>query len=187
MASAYLLVVIIVIYFLSKLIKKTGWRWAFRSVLFVLFLFFPFADQILGRYYFDYLCEKEGGLHVFETVELGAEYYHEDGSPRFMDPKGKFDPFIFNNRYEFKRKSLEHYVEIVVIEKDIDSIIDTKTKKVLGEYSRFIYRGGWLANSLDHVGGGVGGSCRGYGYQTTYDGFIKYVFNHAVINGEIRK
>jgi hypothetical protein len=139
---------------------------------FAVFLFLPFADQIIGRYYFDHLCETEGGLHVYQTVELGPKFYHEDGSPRFMDSKGRFDGSIFNGRYEFRRQTKNYHSNIVLIESDIQSIIDTHTGKLLATFNRFIYRGGWLNEYFSYHRGGIG--CRSYegGY---YNGFIRHV------------
>lgn len=173
MAAGYLLIITVAIVLVTRFIKKTHWRWLSRGSLFVVLFFLPFADQIIGRYYFDHLCETEGGLHVYQTVELGPEFYHEDGSPRFMDSKGRFDSSIFNGRYEFKKESLDRYVEIVVIEKRIHSIIDTTSGNTLGSFTQFTYRGGWLNNYFSYHRGGIG--CNGYGYKTTYDGFIKFV------------
>jgi hypothetical protein len=103
MAVGYLLIITVAIALVTRFVKKTHWRWLSRGSLFVVLLFLPFADQIIGSYYFDHLCKTEGGLHVYQTVELGPEYYREDGSPRFIDSKGKFDSSIFEGRYEFTK------------------------------------------------------------------------------------
>lgn len=177
MAIGYLVIVIVTVHFLSKWIKKPGWRWVFRLVLFALLLFLPVSDQIIGRYYFDHLCETEGGLHVYETVELGPEYYYEDGSPKFIDDRGRFDSSVFNGRYEFKIQSIDDYVKFVVIDKDVYLIMETRTDKILGSFTRFIYRGGWLNNAFSIPRGGI--SCRKFegGY---YEGFIRHILKPAI-------
>lgn len=177
MAISYLLVIILITIYSTRLLKNTVLRWSLRICLFVFFIFLPVSDQIIGHYYFDYLCEKEGGLHVYETVELGPEYYHEDGTPQFIDDKGRFDSSVFNDRYIFKSKSQEHYVEFVVIEKDTDYLLDTETNNLLGDHVEFIYRGGWLNNNFSYSRGGIG--CNQYktGY---YDDFLKYIMKTSM-------
>ena len=150
MAAGYLLIITVVTALATRFIKKPHWRWVSRGLLLVVLLFLPFADQIIGRIYFNHLCDTEAGLHVYQTVELGPKFYHEDGSPRFMDSKGKLDSSVFNGRYEFKKESLDRYVEIVVIEKRIHSIIDTTTGTALGSFTQFTYRGGWLNNYFSY-------------------------------------
>ena len=93
----YLIAASIGIYQLMKLYKgKKRWR-VFFSLIFLFYL--PLGwDVILGRTYFYYLCNKDGGIHIYETVELGFEYWHKDGSPRFYID-GDFDNYIFNEQY----------------------------------------------------------------------------------------
>jgi hypothetical protein len=51
---------------------------------------------ILGRSYFNYVCNKDGGIHIYDTVELGSEYWDKDGKPRFYtEDRGAFDSSVF--------------------------------------------------------------------------------------------
>ena len=56
------------------------------TLLFLVLLILPFADEIAGRIYFNHLCETEAGIKVYQTIELPAEYWDEDGAPKFLKP-----------------------------------------------------------------------------------------------------
>ena len=168
----YFSLVVAVAYFSAGPIKRPGLRWTSRCLIFSLLIAAPFADEIVGRIYFKHLCKTEAGLHVYKTVELGPEYYHEDGSPKFMDSKGRFDSTVFDGRYVFKTFSIENYAKFVRIKKRRYLVIDSVAGTILGAHINFFYFGGWLVNSLGaHVRGIHCGSVNG-GF---YEGIIRHI------------
>ena len=77
-------------------------------------------DEILGRAYFYSLCATEGGVKVYKQVELPAEYWNEDGSPKFILPNGNIE---LTDQFSFKTISDEKYSKIFRIKKNITRIL----------------------------------------------------------------
>lgn len=142
----------------------------------LVFFLIPTWDVIAGKIYLQYLCKTDGGMRVYKTVELGPEYWFPDGRPRFITSKGLADQELLGNRYEFSSKSQENYSLFFHINKNTEVVSERKTGAILAEYIRFVYFGGWLANS-------TGYHIRGEGCpaieQYDYRGFLKQVFKPA--------
>jgi hypothetical protein len=176
MAFAYLSVVIGVVYVVPMIIKARTWRWIVRAVAFPILMMLPVTDEILGRYYFEHLCEKSGGVRVFKTVTLGPEYYFDDGAPRFINNKGKFDSAALDGKYEFDGNGENDVGKFVVIDETVYSIRDTTTGDVLGTMTWYFNRGGFLNNKFSPNPGGK--SC-GVVPGSYYDSFIRHVLKPA--------
>jgi hypothetical protein len=140
---------IIALIIIIKLMKKYPSKHRIVQFLLLSFLFYlPVGwDVMLGRAYFYYLCHKDGGIHIYQTVELGPEYWNKDGSPKFYTEKGDFDE-------NFSGKYLEKFSVInlslgglLPVVKYSSQIIDKNTNKILGEWIYYGYRGGWVINT----------------------------------------
>ena len=143
----YFIIVCVVIY---KLMKKYKGQHKWRRFFMLAFLFYlPVGwDVILGRAYFHYLCNKDGGIHIYETVELGSEHWNEDGSPKFYTGKWPFDNTILGGKYVFERPDDRYTTNRVFnIVKYTGAIIDTVTKRVMGDWITYEYFGGWAMNT----------------------------------------
>ena len=128
----YLLLVFFVVHWVLRQIEGRGKRGL--MLIFLAFLFYlPLGwDVLLGRAYFHYLCATQGGVHVYQTVELGPEYWNSDGSPRFITDDGWFDGEVLGDRFKFEREDNRNFNETLNIGRYPDRIIDLKTDKVLG-------------------------------------------------------
>lgn len=144
----YFIIALVLIY---KLIKKYQGKHKWRHFLLLSFLFYlPVGwDVILGRAYFNYLCHKDGGIHIYQTVELGSEYWDKDGRPRFYtEDRGAFDSSVFDGRYVFKRFNSKYKYKIPFnTKKYLNQIVDTKTGDILGEWVKYGTTGGWVTNT----------------------------------------
>ena len=104
-------------------------------------------DVILGRAYFNYLCHKDGGIHIYQTVELGPEYWNEDGSPKFYTTgfkKGNFDEGFFDGRYKQSNKEDKSFKRRVNVSRHLIQMVDASTGHVLGEMVSYLYSNGWV-------------------------------------------
>jgi len=147
----YLLIALIVIWKVIKRVDSTGKKWgAFFLLVFAFYL--PLGwDVILGRAYFHYLCETQGGLHVYQTVELGPEYWNEDGSPKLFG-KGRLsmsviDGSLSDGKYKahiFQKASSGNVLSVM---KSYTRITDTESGEVLGEIVFFSDLGGWFVRN----------------------------------------
>ena len=155
MAIAYLLMVLVGSYFVTRRLRTRSLRWFSQIIVIVLLLALPFTDEMVGRLYFNHLCKTSAGLEVHETVDLEPKFYDKNGSPKFIDSEGAFDSSVFNGRYEFKTQSQYNYVNFVRMRKRTYLIIDKVRGRILGTYTNYFYFGGWLVNNLGYQVRGI--------------------------------
>lgn len=143
----YALVAALVIYRLVKKYKGKH-KWAYFLVLTLLFVLPVSWDVILGRVYLSYLCEKDGGIHIYQTVELGPEYWKPDGSPKFYTERGDFDEDYFDGKYHLVavRRDQKFVTNLPVI-RERTQVIDSSKETVLGEIVTYLYTNGWVINT----------------------------------------
>jgi len=169
--APYLVVAIIVIW---KVLKRVEGKRKKQGVFLLLMLAFylPLGwDVILGRAYFYYLCETQGGVHVYRTVELGPEYWGMDGSPKFIrDEDGELDEKVLNGKYRIERGTgkINKYISTYTAR-----LIDVDIREVIADRVVIDYLGGWFV--------------RNAGFHSTagprcvqdnpglYEGLLKYV------------
>jgi uncharacterized membrane protein len=87
---------------LTKRHKAVAVRIVVGVLVFALLVLAPIADEIVGRAYFNHLCATEAGVKVYKTVELPADYWDEQGRPRFLEENGNFH---LGNAYPIEHKT----------------------------------------------------------------------------------
>jgi hypothetical protein len=132
------------------------------TLIFLVSMILPVADEIAGRIYFNHLCETEAGVKVYQTIELPTEFWNEQGVPMFY--RGYIGNDVPSNAYAKAGKSVIaksiHQIRLFRVE-EFGSIYSSKgNAEVLSEVRGFRYWGGWLArnfsphNSAISCGGG---------------------------------
>jgi hypothetical protein len=165
---------------IAKRFKRPGARFGGGVGIFLLVFCVPFADEIAGGIYFNYLCTTKAGVKVYQTVELPAEYWDEGGSARFIQQEGslEFDESMLGNRYT--RKSTLHSQSVFFrIDRDSYQLIDSQTQSILGEDVNFMYWGGWISRNFSPNISAIGCSRYQVGYFTDV---LKQVFKQAKSN-----
>ncbi|MCW9024494.1 MAG: hypothetical protein OQK73_07410 [Gammaproteobacteria bacterium] len=121
-------------------------------------LYLPLGwDVILGRTVFYTLCATQGGIHVYQTVELGPEYWGENGEPRFFYRDLGFNEINIVDRYLGRRNTNSNYSKTLNLSITKYEVVDTEKNSTLGLYVKYTYFGGWFMNYTGfHV---VGNSC----------------------------
>ena len=126
----------------KQLTRKRKWK---MGVLTAFLLYLPLGwDVILGRAVFYGLCATQGGVHVYQTVELGAEYFDKDGSPKFIN-KGLLNESILNNKYNADIYKEIYFNKILSVKKIHTRIKESKSDKIIGKRVIFSYLGGWFS------------------------------------------
>ncbi len=143
----YFVIALVGIYQLMKVYEGRH-KWL-RFFLLAFLFYLPVGwDVLLGRAYFHYLCHKDGGVHIYQTVELDSENWYADGSPKFYDIKGNFDEDYFEGRYIqvdiFRGHDFKTQLPIL---RDLIRVIDTDSGLVFGEVISYLYIGGWVINT----------------------------------------
>ena len=114
-------------------------------LLFAVVLPLPIADEIAGRIYFNRLCEKEAGVKVYKTIELPAEYWDEDGKPKFYDENT--GNFTLPSEKFYKVDSKKGNRRFGVQERRT-FILNINTNKIIGEKLLFRYWGGYILKNF---------------------------------------
>ncbi len=147
---------ILVAYFIVKVQKNKRKKIIAATIMILI----PTWDVIIGRAMLYTLCATQGGIHVYQTVELGPEYFDEDGAPLFYAR----DKFVKNMEIARRYKGVSEWADMIPLfhlRVHSEKIADEQNDYILGEVKYFIYNGGWVFNSLK-VGGGGGESCPSY-------------------------
>lgn len=114
----------------------------------------PLADEIVGKFQFDRLCEGAKEIKIHKTILVGEELYFSDGRWRRAD---RDIPLAESNRIAGVVKKMLEYettpyqpVEAVMpIATSEVRIKDRRTGDVLAAYREFITRGGWISRNLE--------------------------------------
>lgn len=130
----------------KKFIKKSlSLKIIGGMAVFLVVLPLPIADEIAGRFYFNHLCETEAGVKVYQTIELPAEYWDEDGEPIFYDgntlPDEEYVKAGVTPEAVEKLQAFGIQEFGTVFKKDIDGY---RQSEVVG----FRYWGGWVIRNF---------------------------------------
>lgn len=149
---------------LAKRFKQRSTKLAGGVGIFLLVFFVPFGDEIAGRIYLSHLCATEAGVKVYQTVELPAEYWDEQGRPRYLGANGFVDMKLLPNRFGWRNVDEPYVDSVIKIEKWRWELVDKETQNVLGEKITFVRHYGWL-NQFSPAST-VGESCRDLGGES---------------------
>lgn len=113
----------------------------------------PVIDEIIGKYQFEKLCSQLEGVKYYGKVQLGPEFYFEDGTPKWV--ARDYSLAEANRAIAFHDDELGQYIRRVdtdgrqlgllmpILERVVrfESAI---TGELLAEYRWYSNRGGWL-------------------------------------------
>jgi len=123
--------------------KSRGLKVISGLAIFLFALLLPITDEIAGRVYFNHLCETEAGAKVYQSIELPAEYWDENGKPEFYvnysENLGKKYPMIYMRGVASSLFNVDNAGY---------KFVDKQTDEVLGEVISFRYWGGWLRRNF---------------------------------------
>jgi len=135
--------------------------WARRATIaavLAVLLILPFADEIVGYFQFERLCEQAREVKVHGTIPVGEELYTPQGKWRIDLAEGDPDE-RFKNRFR-AQQALDSYIRsenrglpaagsaIDIRAREI-KIFDARTGRVLAEWRQFSTPGGWLSRRFE--------------------------------------
>jgi len=132
----------------AKRFEQPGVKGAVGLLVFLMVFFLPFADEIAGRIYLNHLCATEAGVKVYQTVELPAEYWDEQGKPKFFNKYDYLDHDFWVRKLDESGGRVERYSSFFVIDKDNSLVKERTSQNVLAEITTFRYWGGWIRRNL---------------------------------------
>ncbi|WP_147435845.1 hypothetical protein [Sulfurisoma sediminicola] len=119
------------------------------AILFPVVFIAPLADEIVGKYQFERLCEEAKEVKIYGTIPVGEELYTHEGKWRSSDTG--------DNDFQLQefRESLVLWDSGGPFPKEISAAIpirmyqtklyERKTKRLLAEWKQFNTPGGWLS------------------------------------------
>ena len=147
---------------------------AISSVIFLVLLILPVADEIAGRIYFNHLCETEAGVKVYQIIELPAEYWNEDGSPKFYDDSNANFTLPVNH-FEWESRKEKYLFHV---ERNDYLMKEQATGIELNERTLFRYWGGWISRNLSSHNTAV--SCGSD--LVSYSNYVSQIFKPEKLN-----
>lgn len=129
----------------TRLSKSAIGKVAVGVGTFALVLFLPFADEIAGRLYLNYLCATKAGVNVYHTVELPAEYWDEKGIAKFYDARN--GNFYLSKEYPTEWR-IQEYSSLLQIDKRVSALRNQAKSQTFAEEISFMHWGGWIRRNL---------------------------------------
>ena len=103
---------LVIIVVMAKRFRSGRIRLAVGIGIFSLIFLALFGDEIAGRIYLDYLCTNKAGVKVYQTVELPAEYWDEQGKPKFYNKdNANFNLKGYSIKYKAGNYSLFFHID----------------------------------------------------------------------------
>ena len=143
-----------VAWLLAKLLTRRAarpWaRWAVTAALAPVVFLLPLADEIIGHFQFERLCESAKDVKIHGTIPVGEELYTPDGNWR-MTSAGQ-DAFHlrkiidgFLRRESLRLPDIHSPIDIWGSEKRIYSI---RNGELLAEWRQYSTSGGWFGRNV---------------------------------------
>lgn len=127
-------------------------KFSIGVLLFVAIFLVPFADGIAGRIYFNYLCATKAGVKVYQTVELPAEYWDEEGRPRLKtfrsDTPGVINLVGIREPIFQQIGFTEDYSNIFHIDRTGFRLREIFSDNIFSEIIHYRYWGGWITRNF---------------------------------------
>lgn len=127
------------------------------------------ADFIYSWIDMNVSCAGGPKVEVYETVEIGPEYFDQDGWPIYLTkkPLGKFDEMVFSNRYSVAIEGADTKYGAIRLRV---KLVDSRAGDMMSKVDFFRNRPGWYW-SLFHKDEFYNFSSAYFcGYKSTYVG-----------------
>jgi hypothetical protein len=140
----------------SLLTRRVKARWLRRVVilgLLPLVFMAPLADEIVGKYQFDRLCEEAKDVKIHGAIAVGEELYTPDGKWRLDIPDQTRDLKILVDSY-FRWEhggsppDVVPSVAIPIYRHNV-KIYEKTSNRLLAEWKMYSTSGGWLSQQFE--------------------------------------
>jgi hypothetical protein len=106
----------------------------------VVFVLIPTWDILPGRLYHQHVCETQGGVQVYKTVEVDKAYFLPDGR---LDEKK-----LLLERLDWQTTMNRTFSKVFHMTKHQSVLLDRKNGEQLGTATDLWYYGGWLHTTI---------------------------------------
>ena len=145
---------------ITRRAKRRSTRWIAAALLLPIVLALPLADEIIGRYQFDRLCEKAKDVKIYGTIPVGEDLYTPDGKWRIGLQEGS--PSSRAKEWKRAQEVLAKYIRLdlgsamphevgaaIPIRRYDTKILNIKTGELLAEWQQFGTSGGWISRRFE--------------------------------------
>jgi hypothetical protein len=136
-------------------------RWVVAALLAPVVAFLPFADEIVGCFQFERLCEESKDVKIHGTIAVGEELYTPDGKWRIGLREGNWD--LRMDDWQRAQKALDSYVRwdfgssvaqevpnaAIAIRRNERRLFDASSGRLLAEWRDYGTRGGWISRNFE--------------------------------------
>ena len=140
--------------------------------VFLIALVLPVADEIAGRIYLKHLCETEAGAKVYQTIELPAEYWDEDGKAKFIEGNGGVNWEQLSEMATTSTVTKKHPSMFSITDRRV--VVRNNVDEVSGEVIIYMFWGGWVIRATIASNSAI--SCDGWRSNEFWDEFYRKLF-----------
>lgn len=144
---------------LARAVTQAAWaRWAMIAALLPLFLLLPLADEIVGYFQFERLCEQAREVRVHATMPVGEDLYTPQGKWRMDLAEGDADERFrirfraqqaLDTHIRAENRALPATGSAIEIRGREIRMFDVRTSRLLAEWRQFSTSGGWLSRHFE--------------------------------------
>ena len=128
--------------------SKKNKKWLLGLLLPVLFFVGPFSDEFIARSYFYNLCSTQGGLKVYEKIELEDKFFNSNGEVKLLSFSENIEDLDVLGRYQGYVGRINKVDTVFNIREVSFGINDVVEKKIVAEVKMFLYGYGFVMNRL---------------------------------------
>ncbi len=103
------------------------------------FVLIPTWDIIPGRFYHQHVCETQGGIQLYKTVEVDKAYFL---------PDGRLDEKKLLERFDWQTTMDRDFSKVFHMTRHQGVLFDRENGEQLGTATEFWYYGGWLHTTI---------------------------------------
>ena len=139
---------------LTRRVTRPWARWAVTAALAPVVFLLPLADEIVGYFQFERLCESAKEVKVYGTIPVGADLYTPDGKWRLalQDEDGfrlRNTLQTYIRHRDMPPRDVGAAMPIQLFERQL---YDARSGKLVAEWQHLTTRGGWLSQTLGSPG-----------------------------------
>jgi hypothetical protein len=130
---------------------RESWpRWVVAAVLAPTVFFLPLADEIVGHFQFERLCEEAKEVKIYGTIPVGEDLYTPDGKWRLGMPgeDGRRLQRVIDTYLRQERSAAREVPGAIPIRRYEAKVFEAKSGRLLAEWQWYGTSGGWFGRNV---------------------------------------
>jgi len=130
---------------------KAPWaRWVVAGILVPVVFLLPLADEIVGYFQFERLCEEAKDVKIYGTIPVGEDLYTAEGKWRLEMPGEDVRRLqrVLDTYLRQERSTAREVPAAIPIRRYEAKVYDAQSGRLLAEWQWYGTSGGWLSQNL---------------------------------------